>query len=834
MPRYCINSEGISVLAKIENVLALSAKALRERAASFPDSLAVASDQERISKLEFSEMVNAFARVLSEIPRSSSFLPVLVGTNINSVILYHAAILSRTPVALIDANINPIHLEKILTKLQNPEILVVTAPEFSPSLANGVVKITVGRERQDDFEFPEVDVDESAIVIFSSGSTGEPKGSIWTWKNLDDSFNVMTSYYPDGGTYYLGRVTSIAYAAGAYQMLSAALDHNLHLINPTLSPDEIIEFVNRNNLRQLAFSSSFAERIFDQRSLGNSFENVEEILTYGEAVSWEQIRKLREITRGKAVVRASYGASESPGFAIYLPIRPDAPLSVGRVPIGYLHDVENVDFIPNSEDPEIMSLIIRNFVAQGYLDDPVLTDQKFTVNARGERCYHTGDLVRIGESGVISFVGRGDDLVKINGRLVGPAESEALLRVLPGVVNVVVLPHATSQGKSYLAAHLVLSPTSQLTPTDLYEYLLGNLSSHLIPAQLVRHQELPLNSNGKVDRKALQTKQWPWWKENEKSYVPTIFENFTLSQLRRILNTPDLSLTEDIFGSGMDSLAALEFQAIASEFGYENISPGIFLEHRTVQSIALYLAEGKPFQQSNFVTLNKKGAKAPYILFPGAGVSAIFFKELADELGSDQPVIVIEPEGMHTSAPVAQTLEEMANSAANEINHRQPAGVIFLVGHSAGSAIACEAGVVLSAMGREIKMISLDATGVANRVAMSPRFFEVHFFYHRIRNILTRSPQRMLKTIQRRRRALNKSSYDFFTIHIGRLTIHYKLKAKPTFPILFLYCAGKKNEKFWLDAELYSFQEIAGEHFTMLNREYLPHLTAKISAFFTQ
>ena len=139
---------GIFTLTPPEKRVALSAQSLRKLASSLPDSLAIAFDNERISKLEFSEMVNALAQRLSQLPKSSTFLPVVVGTNISSVILYHAAILSRTPVALIDGNINQVYLEKILSKLAKPRHVVITAPEFSSLLTPEIEQIHIERDRQ--------------------------------------------------------------------------------------------------------------------------------------------------------------------------------------------------------------------------------------------------------------------------------------------------------------------------------------------------------------------------------------------------------------------------------------------------------------------------------------------------------------------------------------------------------------------------------------------------------------------------------------------------------------------------------------------------------------
>ena len=813
-------------------MLAHSAQSLRDLAEKFPQSLAIASSRERISKIEFSEMVNAYAKVLSGVPKSPLFLPVLVSTNINSVILYHAAILSRTPVALIDGNTNPVQLAKILAKLENPQYTVVTAPEFSELLNPKVIQLTVGRDREVDFEVPEVDVDGSAIVIFSSGSSGESKGVIWSWKNIDQSFKVMANYYVERKNLSLGRVTSIAYASGAYQMLSAAANHNLHIIDPVSTPSEVIDFVNKNKLRQLSFSSSFAERIYDQCLAGEFFHDVDEVLTYGESVSWEQVRKIRELTGGKAEIRVSYGASELPGFVISFLIRQKTPLGIGRVPIGYLDQIQNLELVPNSEDKSISSVVVNDFVAKGYLNDRDLTAEKFRIDEKGKARYHTSDLVRVDENGLISFIGRGDDLVKINGRLVGPGESEGLLRLLPGIVNVTVLPHVSTNGKNYLAAHLVFSQDSELTPADVYEFLLKNLSSHLVPAKLIRHMELPINSNGKIDRLTLQRKEWSRWKGRETNNLPSVYESFTLYQFRRILNAPDLTITEDIFGCGMDSLAALEFESIAEEFGYKNVKPPIFLEHRNVQSIASFLSSGRPALTSNFVMLNKSGSASPFFIFPGAGVSAIFFKGLADALGINQPLTVIEPHGMHTSQPIQKTLKEMALSAAQEIILRIPDDDIRLIGHSAGSAIACETGKILNSMGRKVSMVCLDSAGIANSIFMSSSFLKIHSLYHRVRDLSTRSPQSVMRSIRRRQSAHKKNSYEFFILHIGKLGMMYKPKEKPLFPIHFLYCEGRKDCSYWMDTDLFTFQKIQGRHLTMLNDEYLSDVASKIQEYF--
>ncbi len=823
---------------------ALCSIAIAERALRTPDEIAVASESENLSAVDFDQRVNAFAHVLSQIPRQPTFLPMLVGTNVNSVIAYHAAIRSRTPVALIDSQVNPTYLDSMLERLGAPGAIVITHAGDSSKARNNVSPFFVDDAKEKNFNVPSVNHTELACVLFSSGSTGQSKGIVYDWSAFDYMWAEEHRLHKDDANKNLrvGRTASVAFSAGAAMMMSAALNHQLHLIDPHRSADDIISFVNEQGITNLALSSSFAERVYDTRTQPLTFTSVNEFMTYGEGVNWDQIGKIRELTQNRARISADYGASEGLGSSCYFHIGILDPVKTGRVPIGLSHSVNNLVFLPLKDEPEIHEVIMKKTFARGYFKDDELTAQKFFTDSDGSVSYRSQDLVRVNRDGTVTFVGRGDDLVKINGRVVEPAESESALRAIPGIKNVVVLPHTNDNGDNILVAHLVLDHDSTVTPQLIYQHLLEMLSSHLVPSRLVKHDDIPLIATGKIDRQYLQTREWPRWRDPPFSEVATDHERFALEKLQVVLGDPELHMHEDVFGAGMDSLAALEFGEIAREFGFDGITPATFLDHRTAKSLANRLLTSQGQQKTSVVTINGNGSKIPIYAFPGGGGTALSFRELSLELGVDQPIIVIEPHGLHGTEAFDDSIEKMAQRAAAQIRERQMDGEIHLLGYSIGGFLATATGIILDAQERIVRVVALDTHRLADEINLPPWLLNAFLVTKELRrqwNTLTKGMSKRFSNGEPEMPDIasqaQANSYRAFYWHIESLLPRYRLPAPLAFPVTLLYCPSypSRFRSWWRRNPLFATLEVAGIHATMMDRENLPALTRKISQVFS-
>lgn len=229
-------------------------------------------------------------------------------------------------------------------------------------------------------------------------------------------------------------------------------------------------------------------------------------------------------------------------------------------------------------------------LARGYLNRPELTEEKFVPHPfrDGERMYRTGDLARWLPNGTIEFMGRIDHQVKIRGFRIEIGEIEQQLLQHESVKDCIVIAREDQNGASYLCAYVVAS--SVCTPRELADFLAVRLPEYMIPPRFVTLDSLPVNANGKVDRRALP--------EPERVHVQAesaVFENETEKQLAEIwhgvLGIPNIGADERFFEIGGHSLQAASLRGqIERRFGVRLLMADVF-QYTTIREQARKIAE---------------------------------------------------------------------------------------------------------------------------------------------------------------------------------------------------------------------------------------------------
>jgi len=228
-------------------------------------------------------------------------------------------------------------------------------------------------------------------------------------------------------------------------------------------------------------------------------------------------------------------------------------------------------------------------LARGYLNRPGLTAERFVPHGfgkAGERLYRTGDLGRWRADGVLEFVGRRDEQVKVRGYRIELGEIETVLREHSKVREAVVMARAEEGGTQRLLAWYVAAEGVPPGPGELREYLRERLPEYMIPAALMAVEKMPLTTNGKVDRKALPDPEYGVGERTSKYVAPRTEVEKVLARLwSEVLKVEQVGIEDNFFELGGDSILSLQITARARAGGLGLTARDSF-QYQTIAELA--------------------------------------------------------------------------------------------------------------------------------------------------------------------------------------------------------------------------------------------------------
>jgi len=346
-------------------------------------------------------------------------------------------------------------------------------------------------------------------------------------------------------------------------------------------PAVIATLVAKHHVTALQMSASLFNLMLDEYPA--VFRTVRQAMTGGEPASAAHVARALRNHPGLRVVNG-YGPAESMGFTTCFDV--SEADTVTAIPIGtpignkraYLLD-SALRLTPTGVVGEVY--LAGHGLANGYLNRPGLTAERFTANpygVPGERMYRTGDLARRRADGVLEFVGRVDDQVKIRGFRVEPAEIEAVLLEHPAIMQAAAIVRADDKGDKRLVAYVVpggtpldaASATATVAPTtaELREHCSGMLPEHMIPSAVLVLDALPLTANGKLDRAALPEPDFAAMATGSEPRTPR--EASMCALFAEVLGLPRVGVDNGFFDLGGHSLLATRLVSrVRSTFGVE-------------------------------------------------------------------------------------------------------------------------------------------------------------------------------------------------------------------------------------------------------------------------
>ena len=448
-------------------------------------------------------------------------------------------------------------------------------------------------------------------------------------------------------------------------------------------------------------------------------------------------------------IKNGYGPTESTTFACCHTIDPDGlegveNISIGR-PIGntraYVFDVHGQPVPPGVAGELYLG---GDGLARGYLNRPEATAERFVIHHDiGERLYRTGDRVRWRGDGTLEFLGRIDDQVKLRGFRIEPGEIETALCRHPAVHQAVVLVREDRPGDRRLAAYVVTTGESgELDEHELRAHLARTLPEYMIPAAFTCLRTLPLNANGKVDRRALPAPRLDP-SDRETDHVPPRDELETLlaSVWQEVLGVARIGIHDDFFQLGGHSLMAVRLLArIDADLGVK-LPISTVIRAGTIERMAMRVKRLSGSRSTvagadeadvddPVVTLQPHGVEPPVFVLPGLRAHVISLRDLGLLIGgNERPVHGLQPTNHDLSLLQYPTIEELATALIKDMRRIASRGPYHLLGFSAGGSIAYEIAQQLSRDGETVGLLGLLDTsgpGFGNLLPLNARLVQ-HF-----------------------------------------------------------------------------------------------------------
>ncbi|WP_394427654.1 non-ribosomal peptide synthase/polyketide synthase [Streptomyces sp. SGAir0957] len=433
--------------------------------------------------------------------------------------------------------------------------------------------------------------DQLAYTMFTSGSTGEPKGIGITHRDIVDLAGDRCWQFP--GTARGMFAAPHTFDGSTVEVWVRLLTGGTLIVTPPGRTDaaRLRSLVADHGLTHAHLTAGLFRVIAEEDPA--AFAGVHDVLTGADIVPKEAVRRVLEAAPG-ITVRSSYGPTEATVIATQIPLTdPDA---LGdTVSIGRAMDNTSVYVLDDSLEPVPVGVAGEAYIAgaglaRGYVARPGLTAERFVAcpfDVPGARMYRTGDIVRRRADGALEFVSRADDQVKIRGFRVEPGEVEKLLAGHPAVAQAVVTVREDTPGDKRLVAHVTAAPGETLP--DVREFVAGRLPEYLVPDAVVVLDRLPLTANGKVDRAALPAPEAVGTEASRRP--PSLREELLCSVFAQVLGVPRVGVDDDFFALGGHSLLAVRLVSrIRSVLGVEIPVHEVF-ETSTVAGLAVTVEE---------------------------------------------------------------------------------------------------------------------------------------------------------------------------------------------------------------------------------------------------
>ncbi|MGO1054910.1 non-ribosomal peptide synthase/polyketide synthase [Crossiella sp. CA198] len=551
-----------------------------QQAARTPDALAVTHAGRALTYAELNRRANQLARLLiSRGAGPERFVGITMPRTEHTIVALLAILKSGAAYLPIDPAYPADRIEFMLADAA--PALVLTAEEIErirPELA-GLSDVDI----TDADRLRPLDPAHAAYTIYTSGSTGRPKGVVIAHESLADLTAWAARDFGLTGLSTVVASTSLNFDVSVFEIFCPlVLGGAIEVVDNVLALGE-----ERAEPWRASLVSAVPSALAQVLSQGAVTVSADHVVLAGEGLSAHATREIQAALPGGRIANI-YGPTEATVYATAWysdGVERDTAPPIGK-PVSniqtYVLD-PNLRLAPIGVPGELY--LAGRGLARGYLNRPGLSADRFIANpygAPGERMYRTGDVVRWNAQGDIEYLGRADDQVKIRGFRIELGEVEAALLSHPAVTDAVAVAR-TDGGHQRLVAYVVAD--TPVDSADLRTHTGSRLPEYMVPAAVIQLDRLPLNPNGKLDRRALPAPDWAAVAGGEYVAPGNATERVLADIWAEVLGLDRIGVTDNFFSHGGDSILSIQVVAKARAAGLQLTSREVFL-HQTITALA--------------------------------------------------------------------------------------------------------------------------------------------------------------------------------------------------------------------------------------------------------
>lgn len=697
-----------------------------------PDVVAVEDGDRKLSYREFLERADELARRLVRLGVGPN---TLVGLCVNRSIEMAVGLLGILRSGGAYLPLDPAYpADRLAYMLEHSRAKVLlTEEKLAASLAQPQLSVICLDGPKTEVDEPAVELaratpDDLAYVIYTSGSTGKPKGVAVQQRPL---VNLLTWHHrilPTGPGVRTLQFTSLSFDVSFQEIFSTWIaGGTLVMISQEQRSDlaAMIQFSRERSIERLFLSfaalhgmAEAAEQVAELPS------TLRQISTVGEQlqVSKPLVRLFERL--GNCTLHNQYGPTEA-AVIVTSYAMPGAPSTWPALPpIGRPEANIQLYILDRHDNPVPPGVVGELYIggvclAQGYLHQPELTNERFTEKSLfglpPRRMYRTGDLARYLPDGNLECLGRTDHQIKLRGYRIELGEVETTLGTHPDIAQCVVSVRESASAGKRLVAYLVAKPGSTIPGAEeIRAFLSTRLPDYMVPAVYMVLEAMPMTPSGKVDRTKLPDPAEAATSGTGGAHrEPTdLIEMQLVTLWEKLLDRYPIGTDQDFFSIGGHSLLAIQLVTQIQKAFQVRLPVVALFELRTISDIAARIRELSSGSEAAgtgtwaaAVPLRVAGSQAPLFCLPGAGSNLLAYRWLIQYLDAGVSVYGLQPPSIQGTAKPFTSIEEAASFYVARMREIQPRGPYHIKGWCMGGLVAYEIARQLSEAGEEVPLV---------------------------------------------------------------------------------------------------------------------------------